>query len=163
MTPIKCQAACSAPPGLIACPQWWVGGCLVPEASSPWRPHLVALLGFVFGATSFWVVDSLHSHRSPPCTDCFWRLPRVGIVGAKLGGKGRAGAGLDLSGPGWARASSWTDYTETQPGSLQKRVLFLQGPTGTHVKFSSTTTWDLFFKSKVSVSWCFVKNHSKTQ
>lgn len=55
----------------------------------------------------------------------------MGIVGAKLGGKGRAGARLDLSGPGWARASSWTDYTETQPGSLQKRVLFLQGPTGT--------------------------------
>ena len=52
---------------------------------------LGALLGFVFGASSFWVVDSLHSHRSPPCTDCFWRLPSiVGIVGAKLGGKGRA-------------------------------------------------------------------------
>ena len=92
MTPIKCQAACSAPLGLIASPGWWAGRCLVPEASLPWRPHLRALSGFVFGASSFWIVDSLTLIAALPaqtvsgkCQEWALWVPRwVGRVGLEL-------------------------------------------------------------------------------
>ena len=89
MIPIKCQAACSAPPGLIASPVWWVGGCLVPEASPPWRPHLGALsLGRAPSRlwTAFTPITALPAQTvSGDCQGWVLWVPRwVGNIGLEL-------------------------------------------------------------------------------
>ena len=93
MTPIKCQAACSAPPGLIACPGWWVGGCLVPGASAPWRPRLGLYWALSLGRapsglwTAFTLIAALPAQTVSGDCQVLWVLwvpSWVGRVGLEL-------------------------------------------------------------------------------
>lgn len=146
------------------CLPWVVGGgCLVPEASSPWETPPRGFVGLVFGATSFWVVDSLHSHRSPPCTGCFLETAKGGCVGAKLGGKGRHRLDLTsvvLDGPGPAAGQTTQKLNQAL---CRKGVLFLQGPTGTQTSSSLALQLRIFSLSPKYLLVGAVKNHSKTQ